>query len=491
VLYDVFVCHASEDKDSLVRPLGEALRAEHIEVWYDEFALKLGDSIRQSIDKGLRQSRFGVIVLSEAFFAKQWPQYELDGLVEREMRGEDRVLLPVWHGIDKDEVMKYSPPLAGRKAALSSGGIEKVVQEIVDVIHPQGSPLIVARDMLLARGVTPPVITDEYWLDVVEASNRGPAWGAYIPENTMWGRWSFPLPAGGPTAADRGTLLAWTAMQMAWVEDALDRAITPLTHPEEVLQFVDSHPGLVEACIDNPDLVVEWAPQLAIPGFGGVLEESLEGAFQASCQKTAAYAQGNPTHGSFLTVDRSSPPCEEEWSIRHPTFGNYEPHTVASYYFGGTMFGPTVSPYEEADHLFWLLSSASAWLPRRVHSVLLEGMASWVTWIWHDRRNEPGPTRGDAALAMALWDAQDGKKKFRWSPAIEEDVRRRIAYAISQVKLPESVDQLLQAFRAHDLPRRYLAARKRIARDQNQRASGATPKKRRRKSTYVGLSGGR
>jgi hypothetical protein len=470
MLHDVFICHASEDKDVFVRPLADALRAENTEVWYDEFTLQLGDSIRQSIDRGLRQSRFGVIVLSKAFFEKQWPQYELDGLVEREMRGEDRVLLPVWHDVDHDEVMKYSPPLAGRKAALSSTGIEKVVQEIVGVIRPQGSPLIVARDLLLRHGITPPVITDEYWLDVVEASNRGPAYGAHIPENTMWGRWSFPLPAGGPTPADRGMLLAWTAMQMAWVEDALDRAMTPLTHPEEVLRFVNSHPGLVEACIDNPDLVVEWAPQLAIPGFGGVLEESLEGAFRASCAKSASYTHGNPKHGLFLTVNASSPLCEEEWSIRHPAFGNYRPQTVASYYFGGTMFGPTVSPYEDADHLFWLLSSASAWLPRRVHKVLLDGMASWVTWVWHDRRNEPGPTRGDAALSTALWNAQQGKRKFRWSLAVEEDVRKRMQHAISQLKLPESIDQLLETFLAHDLPRRYLAAQREIARSRNEKA---------------------
>jgi len=59
------------------------------------FSLKLGDSIRRAIDKGLSQSRFGVVVLSKAFFKKKWPQYELDGLAEREMKGKDKVILPV------------------------------------------------------------------------------------------------------------------------------------------------------------------------------------------------------------------------------------------------------------------------------------------------------------------------------------------------------------------------------------------------------------
>ena len=194
MLYDVFICHASEDKDSFVRSLAQALQTEHVEVWFDEFSLKLGDSIRRSIDKGLRQSRFGIVVLSPAFFEKNWPQYELDGLVEREMKGNDKIILPLWHGVTHDHVMQYSPALAGRKAVSSERGIQKVVDRILEVIRPQGSPLIVARDMLLEWGVTPPVITDRYWLEVVEASNRVPGFGPVIPEDSGWNRWSFPLP---------------------------------------------------------------------------------------------------------------------------------------------------------------------------------------------------------------------------------------------------------------------------------------------------------
>ena len=115
MLYDLFICHASEDKNSFVRPLADALRTENVEAWYDEFSLKLGDSIRRSLDKGLKQSRFGVVVLSKAFFKKEWPQYELDGLAEREMRGRDKVILPIWHGVTHDDILAYSPlSLEGR-----------------------------------------------------------------------------------------------------------------------------------------------------------------------------------------------------------------------------------------------------------------------------------------------------------------------------------------------------------------------------------------
>ena len=53
-LHDVFICHASEDKDAFVRALAEALRSHHVEVWYDEFALDVGDSLREAIDRGAR-----------------------------------------------------------------------------------------------------------------------------------------------------------------------------------------------------------------------------------------------------------------------------------------------------------------------------------------------------------------------------------------------------------------------------------------------------
>ena len=67
-LYDVFISHATEDKDDIVRPLAEALINQNLRVWYDEFELRLGDSLRRKIDVGLTQSRFGIVVLSHAFF---------------------------------------------------------------------------------------------------------------------------------------------------------------------------------------------------------------------------------------------------------------------------------------------------------------------------------------------------------------------------------------------------------------------------------------
>lgn len=117
--YHAFISHASEDKEDIVRPLAEALRELGYSIWYDEFELEVGDSLRRKIDQGLAHSRFGIVVLSPAFFAKNWPQYELDGLVAKEMQGS-KVVLPIWHRVSKDDVLRYSPPLADRLALSTS-----------------------------------------------------------------------------------------------------------------------------------------------------------------------------------------------------------------------------------------------------------------------------------------------------------------------------------------------------------------------------------
>lgn len=134
-VFDAFISHAPEDKDAVVRPLATALQAAGLSVWCDEFELRIGDSLRRKIDKGLASSRFGVVVLSQAFFSKSWPNYELDGLVTRAVSGE-QVLLPVWHNVSKQKVIGYSPSLADRLArSTTTHTVEEIAAEIAQVIR--------------------------------------------------------------------------------------------------------------------------------------------------------------------------------------------------------------------------------------------------------------------------------------------------------------------------------------------------------------------
>jgi len=132
--YDLFISHASEDKEEFVRPLAETLEQLGVKVWYDEFTLKVGDSLRRSIDHGLVNSKFGTVILSYSFFSKNWPQYELDAMVAKEMEGH-KMILPIWHKVTKTEVLNFSPSLADKVALNTSiSSIEEIANQLAEVI---------------------------------------------------------------------------------------------------------------------------------------------------------------------------------------------------------------------------------------------------------------------------------------------------------------------------------------------------------------------
>jgi len=143
--YDVFISYAYEDKEAVARPLADALR-ENFTVWYDEFALRVGDSLRREIERGLASSRFGVVILSPSFFKKEWPQKELDGLTAREVEGR-KVILPVWHEIDAEGVRRVAPSLADKVAARTSEGIGVVAMKLLEAVTE--------RERLGERGTLP------------------------------------------------------------------------------------------------------------------------------------------------------------------------------------------------------------------------------------------------------------------------------------------------------------------------------------------------
>ena len=132
--YDFFISHASEDKDSFVRGLAEELQIRGARVWYDEFTLQVGDSLRRHIDKGLKNSRFGVVVLSKHFFMKEWAQKELDGLSSLEVSDDTRIL-PIWHEISKDEIVRHSPMLSYKFALDTSlNSTEEIADKLFKLI---------------------------------------------------------------------------------------------------------------------------------------------------------------------------------------------------------------------------------------------------------------------------------------------------------------------------------------------------------------------
>jgi len=107
--FDVFISHASEDKDAVARPLAYALKKFELKVWYDEFELKIGDNLTQAILRdGLSKSRFGIVILSIDFFKKEWTRREFSEFEKRSGFIEKRIILPIWHNVTKQQVIEFS-----------------------------------------------------------------------------------------------------------------------------------------------------------------------------------------------------------------------------------------------------------------------------------------------------------------------------------------------------------------------------------------------
>lgn len=128
----LFISHATEDKELFVRPLARALR-ETFDVWYDEYSLVAGMSLLEEISKGIAATDYGIVVLSPNFFAKKWPQTELNGLFALEEKNR-KVIIPIWKDVTEQEVKKYSPIIADKYALKASDGVRTVVSEITTAV---------------------------------------------------------------------------------------------------------------------------------------------------------------------------------------------------------------------------------------------------------------------------------------------------------------------------------------------------------------------
>jgi TIR domain len=191
--FDLFICHASEDKAEVVRPLADLLRDRGRRVWIDEGEIQLGDSLRQKIDDGLARSRFGLVVLSPAFFTKRWPLVELDGLAAREIISGEKVVLPVWHEVGVEDVALYSPPLAAKLAARTEDGLDAVVDMIERVFVSVDDLAATIETSQAQRSIAPAVGAAEPFLVLAPPSEHRLADPHQVtpPPQVLWAQTAF------------------------------------------------------------------------------------------------------------------------------------------------------------------------------------------------------------------------------------------------------------------------------------------------------------
>lgn len=428
-IYDAFICHASEDKDDFVRPLANLLIKQHLDVWYDEFSLTIGDSLSDKIDQGLKISRFGIVILSPQFFRKPWAKRELKGLVAREVFERQDVILPVWHRVSLFDVMKFSPTMADKKAASSADGINTVLRELIRKIRPEESPLVIARDALLAHNFDPPPISDEWWLDVVEYKEF-----LRFPDINAGKRWIFPLPFRDEKRGhERGANIASTALQMDWSFEGEELNISPITPPEQVHSFLRRWPGLFDCAIRNPTVLALYVPQLTIRGFDLGFEEVFD----------KLMVSGNPSadvifsYGLHDTVNDGAPLCGNIVAFRHPTFGNYTPAELAYWYFRAHDSFYKRSNFNSFEGLVWLLSDDAHWLPDNLRSTLVMGTGASNRWV-NDLMS--GPSKNpflDAILGKT-------RKQFRFTRSLKNSLTELVEVAKINIGLNQPAEKIVQ-----------------------------------------------
>ena len=135
-----FISHDSRDKDDVARPLAEKLSSMLCPVWYDEYSMGVGDSLRESIDNGIRDAKKCIVVLSSNFFSNPgWTKAEFNAVMGKHVASGGAVILPIWHGVSRDEVFEYSPMLADVVGLPSKLGIDEMARRLFPKLEPRSS----------------------------------------------------------------------------------------------------------------------------------------------------------------------------------------------------------------------------------------------------------------------------------------------------------------------------------------------------------------
>lgn len=130
---DIFLCHAWGDRTTTAKELHDALEQQGLSVWFSEKDIKLGTSLTRSIDKGLKDSRVGLILVTPAFYRS----IDAAGIAEQELSAllrTDRVF-PVVHNTDYEELAEMSPLLASRSGLSTEGSsLKEVAEKIAEAV---------------------------------------------------------------------------------------------------------------------------------------------------------------------------------------------------------------------------------------------------------------------------------------------------------------------------------------------------------------------
>jgi TIR domain len=321
---DVFLSHAAEDKDAVVRPLATALKARGWSVWLDELELEIGDSLHRRIDEALARSRFGVVVLSPAFLAKEWTRQELAALAAREVSTGTKVILPVWHNIDHAELAAVSPLMADRLGARTALGVDDVADRLSRALGKALAATDQEAASLLVRSVPDAKSDDMSPLSLpltagaraAVASARPPHWELLLfagelrsGSDALVSKWyDHELRQGGGerrTVSEAAALSSLLSNEMAWVGQQIE-ALNRVMDPENTAKAFGApgEPGdphrvshLAQSILRIYEALLDWAAGLRNVTAPDVFDEVIEA--------TAAFCDG-PINGARKFIDETA-----------------------------------------------------------------------------------------------------------------------------------------------------------------------------------------
>ncbi|WP_375575543.1 toll/interleukin-1 receptor domain-containing protein [Paracidovorax oryzae] len=197
--YHVFISYATEDEE-YAKELASSLQWLGLSVWFAPIALQIGGKLLDSINAGMMASQYGLLLLSSTYIEKKWTSYELD-VLHRQHIEQDKSLLPIWHGISKQQLDNWNPGLSGIIALQSKDGAHNIAKKIANVIY-QGCPIV---------GVDPSYENPQWRFlqgrgELYVNSRRGPAFNLFeavqLPDD------AYPMYINGSPQSRKDIVLA-------------------------------------------------------------------------------------------------------------------------------------------------------------------------------------------------------------------------------------------------------------------------------------------
>lgn len=140
---NAFISHDSRDKELIAKVVAEGLSSRLCTVWYDEYSLSVGQSLRANIEKGIKEAKKCILVITPNFLTNPgWTKKEFDSIFTREIIFDEKIILPIWNNVTKKDVYNYSPSLADTVALIwpditkmTEINYKQEVQKLISKIH--------------------------------------------------------------------------------------------------------------------------------------------------------------------------------------------------------------------------------------------------------------------------------------------------------------------------------------------------------------------